>query len=115
MSDINHQDWKPVIVSKSKEKNASKPQVQIDHHTKVMRQLDKADEPDVIRKVSESDRKTIIDLRVVKKLNQEELAKRLSIRKEIVRDIENGSHAEDKQLTSRIIRYLNSLPVPQIN
>lgn len=111
MSNINNQDWKPVVVNNSQKKKVQ--QKQLEHNFKLMVSLNEASESDIIKKISENDRKLIIEQRIIKKISQENLAKRLSIKKEIIRDIENGSHNEDKTLTSRIIRFLNSLPIPQ--
>lgn len=104
MSYVNNQNWKTVVVNNPSKKKIQHKQV--DHIFKVMVALDNSNEPEVIKKVSEVDRKLIINLRVGKKLSQEELAKRLNIRKEIIRDIENGSYNENKSVTRRIINYL---------
>lgn len=76
---------------------------------KNMISLDNANEANIIKRINDNDRKKIIELRSTNKLTQEDLAKRINVRKEIIRDIENGSYFEDKQLFSKIIRFLSKL------
>lgn len=110
MSYTNNQDWKPIVINNANKKKI-KPK-QVDHNFKAMVALDNSNEVGVLNKVSEVDRKLIINLRMEKKISQENLAKRLSIRKETIRDIENGSYNENKSITGLIINYLKSLRIP---
>jgi ribosome-binding protein aMBF1 (putative translation factor) len=101
---INFQDWTTVVLKK-KEKKKQK-QLEIDPIVKKMNQLDNTDDVCKIETVSNDDRKLITSLRTTRKITQEELAKMLNIKKEIIRDIENGSLAENKQMINKIKNFL---------
>jgi ribosome-binding protein aMBF1 (putative translation factor) len=101
---INFQDWTTVVLKK-KEKKKQK-QLEIDPIVKKMNQLDNNDDVCKIETVSNDDRKLITSLRTTRKITQEELAKMLNIKKEIIRDIENGSLAENKQMINKIKNFL---------
>lgn len=102
---INVQDWTTVVLKKKKEKKKQK-QLQIDPIVKKMNQLDNNDDTCKAVSVSNDDRKLITSLRTARKITQEELAKMLNIKKEIIRDIENGSSIENKQMINKIKNFL---------
>jgi len=108
---FNNQDWTPVVIKKKVKKQP----IQIDPDFKNIKKLDEHEDGGEFNKISENDRRNIITLRSQKKIKQETLAMKLNIKKEIIRDIENGSHLENKQLYARIIKYLNSIPTPPKN
>lgn len=104
---MEHQDWNITTISKTK---VTVPQQkQITHQTTKFNEIDRSTEAIKINKISETDRLTIINLRNKNKLSQEDLAKRLNIRKELIRDIENGIYIENKVFIKKIINVLSSL------
>jgi len=109
---LSHQDWKPVVLSKPIK--TTQKLIQIDPNFKKMVQIEQESVNGnfTIEKISEDDKKYVCSLRILKKLSQDDLAKKLNIRKEIIRDIENGTHPKDNQLIARIKRILNALPTP---
>ena len=107
MSNINfqnNQDW--IITTLRKKSNIKKKQIQIDPTFKKMNNLDNATETIIIKKISDNDKKLLISLRIIKKISQIELAKQLNIKKETIRDIENGSYPENKLLFNKIKNHL---------
>ena len=108
---INEQDWIPVILKKNKKQIQN--QKLINPIVKKMNQLDNSDEIIKVIKVSDIDRKTISNLRLLKKISQKDLAIKLQIREDIIKNIENGTHNKDNQLISRIKTFLNKLPIKE--
>jgi ribosome-binding protein aMBF1 (putative translation factor) len=102
---IPHQDWEPRVLQKNTQTKVHKKH--IDPHVIKMAKLDKADEPIEIKLISDDDKKLIRSLRVEKKLSQEDLAKRLSMDKRTINDIESGRHPENKALINKIKTFLN--------
>ena len=101
---VNFQDWTTVVLKK-KEKKKQK-QLEIDPTLKKMNQLDNTDDACKVETVSNDDRKLITSLRTTRKITQEELGKMLNIKKEIIRDIENGTLVENKQMINKIKNFL---------
>jgi ribosome-binding protein aMBF1 (putative translation factor) len=104
LNQVNFQDWTTVVLKKKKE--IKQKQLEIDPIVKKMNQLDNTDDVCKIKTVSNDDRKLITSLRTTRKITQEELGKMLNIKKEIIRDIENGSLVEDKQMINKIKNFL---------
>jgi ribosome-binding protein aMBF1 (putative translation factor) len=118
MSDANnsnqsygHQDWTPCVLRKTVKKIQPK---HVDPTVIKMAKLDQADDIQLVKKVSEDIRKTIIALRVEKKISQEDLAKGLNLDKSVIREIEAGKYNENKTLTNRIKNHLKSRPTPAL-
>jgi DNA-binding XRE family transcriptional regulator len=84
-------------------------QPQVDPELKRSRMLDanNAGPLPKIEKVSLEDRKEITQLRILKKLTQDELTKRLNLQKDTIKNIENGTHEKNKALTSKIKAFLS--------
>jgi DNA-binding XRE family transcriptional regulator len=111
---MSFQDWKPVVLSKMGGAAMSKVgvknvQPQVDPELKRARMLDanNAGPLPKIEKVSVEDRKEITQLRILKKLTQDELTKRLNLQKDTIKNIENGTHEKNKALTSKIKAFLS--------
>lgn len=104
---MEHQDWN--IITLTKAKVTIPKQKQINHQITKFNEVDQSTEPTRINTISETDRFKIINLRNKNKLSQENLAKKLNIRKEIIRDIENGVYINNKILINKIINVLSSL------
>ena len=83
---------------------------QVDPATKRARMLDayNAETPaPKIEKVSTEDKKEITQLRILKKLTQDQLNIRLNLPKDTIKSIENGTHKKNKELTNKIISFLS--------
>lgn len=112
---MSFQDWKPVVLTKMGGATVSKVGYirvapQIDPATKQARMLDQFNaEGSVpkIEKVSAEDRKEITQLRVLKKMTQDQLNTTLNLKKDTIKNIENGTHEKNKALTSKIKAYLS--------
>ena len=106
-SSMSCQDWTPVILRKNNVyKQETKPPIHPD--AKRVRMLDAYNEGPTpkLEKVSTEDKKELTQLRILKKLTQEELNQRLHLKKDTIKTIENGTHEKNKQLTQKIKAYL---------
>ena len=106
MSNNLEQDWIPVIWKKNK--NKKKEPQSIDPTVHKLNIIDNKTIEDnlTIETLSKEDTMLLIQLRNDKKIKQEDLAIALNIKKDIIRDIENGSHPKDKSLFQKIKKYL---------
>jgi hypothetical protein len=110
---MSFQDWKPITLSKlggtSKSKTGVKNIVpHIDPNLKRARMLDANHEGPLpqFEKVSPQDRKEITQMRILKKLTQDELTKKLNLQKDTIKNIENGTHEKNKALINKIKAFL---------
>ncbi len=111
MSHQQFQDWEPVILKKSVKQKQT--HTQIDPRVKKLIQLDNNTGENLkIDTILDIDRKLITSLRISKGLSQDVLATKLNLRKDIIRDIENGKHPKDNQLINKIKKFLNQYVVP---
>ena len=115
---MNHQDWKPVILKKTQAQLHEMRSKQ-NKNTKVLnskkpnsntaninaRKLDEADIP-VLKYVPKNIAKEIQQARTLKKMSQQDLATRLSVKKNIINDLETGKILNDKQFISKVKRVL---------
>uniref|UniRef100_A0A6C0I464 HTH cro/C1-type domain-containing protein n=1 Tax=viral metagenome TaxID=1070528 RepID=A0A6C0I464_9ZZZZ len=108
-----YQDWKPVTFHKMGGAAVSK--VGCAHAThsqeqKKFRQLDSLNLTDsaapIQERVSVEDRKEITQLRILKKLTQDQLNIKMNLQKDTIKRIENGTHEKNKGLTNRIKDFL---------
>ena len=106
---FEHQDWEPCVLRKAVKKTQHK---HVDPNVIKMAKLDQTDDIIQIEKISDIDRKLITALRVEKKITQEYLAKHLNLDKSVIRYIENGKHAKNKNLTNKILKYLEKCQTP---
>lgn len=106
-----HQDWTEVVFKKT----VKQKQKQIDPIAKKMNQLDNdtGEKTYKIETVSKSDISDIIKCRTQLKLTRDDLATKLSINKDIIRDIETGSYPKNNKLISRIKKFLSEYKVPE--
>jgi DNA-binding XRE family transcriptional regulator len=109
------QDWTPVVLKKKgstdRTSHDKKGSIQVDPAAKRAQQLDafNAGPPPKIEKVSPEDKREIIQLRILKKITQEELNKRLNLKKDTIKTIENGTHEKNKALTNKIKEFLSKI------
>ena len=105
-----HQDWTPVTFTKPK---APPKQKQIDPTYKKMKELEENDDvPKKQELVSDEDKRFIQTLRVQKKLTQDDLTKQMSLKKDTIKDIENGKHPKNNLLISKIKKFLTNYQTP---
>ena len=102
----DHQDWQQVIWKKRE--NKKKEMQHIDPTVVKLNNIDNKTVEDnlAIEKLNKEETMLIIKLRNDKKLKQEDLATALNIKKDIIRDIENGCYPKDKLLFQKIKKYL---------
>jgi ribosome-binding protein aMBF1 (putative translation factor) len=106
MSNNLEQDWIPVIWKKNK--NKKKEEQSIDPTVHKLNIIDNKTIEDnlTIETLAKEDTMLLIKLRNDKKLKQEDVAIALNIKKDIIRDIENGCYPKDKSLFQKIKTYL---------
>jgi len=100
-----HQDLKTIVFTK---KPTPKKQIQIDPTYKKMKQLEEnnGETPIKLLTVSDEDKKIIQSLRLQKKFTQDDLNKKLALKKDTIKEIENGKHPKNIQLTNKIKKFL---------
>jgi ribosome-binding protein aMBF1 (putative translation factor) len=107
---MEHQDWSPVIFKKKPEKISipDSPQTISSTSSKPAWKIEKMiDEGIQLLKVSKEDSKIIIAGRINMKLSQKDLATRLNMQIKDIQEIENGKAIENKQVLSKIKKFLN--------
>jgi len=111
---LDHQNWEPVLFKK---KEQPKKQIHIDPNYKKMKELenDNGDLPIKTDKIPEADRKFIQSFRIQKKLTQDELNVKLSLKKDTIKEIENGKHPKNALLVNKIKKFLNEYISPTNN
>lgn len=100
---MDHQDWKPLVFSKAKPNTS----VHIQHEAgfKTKQNLN-SDDPDAPKKLGSENGKKIQTARNGLKLTQKELAQKLNIRDNVIRDYEIGAVVPDKNVLNKISRFL---------
>jgi ribosome-binding protein aMBF1 (putative translation factor) len=107
---FQHQDWNPVTFTK---KVTPKKQIHVDPTFKKMKELEENTEiPQKIETVSEGDKNFIRTLRTQKKLTQDELTKKMSLKKDTIKDIESGKHPKNNLLINKIKKFLTEYKCP---
>ena len=108
---LPHQDWSNVTFRK---KAPPKKQIHINPIFKKMKELEENTEiPNKIETVSDEDKKLIITLRTQKKITQEALTKKMSLKKDTIKNIELGKYNKDNLLISRIKTFLINYKSPE--
>jgi DNA-binding XRE family transcriptional regulator len=108
------QDWKPVTLHKMgpKQSKQVKPiPPAVNPEVKRTRMLDSSNDGTgpKIEKVSAEDRKEIMQLRLLRKITQSDLDKQLSLKKDTIKLIENGTYEKNKMLTNKIKEFLKKV------
>jgi|SRR3990172_707860 len=98
---MEHQDWTPIVLKKDEKKI-------IQPHPpghKQYKNLDSND-PDAPKPVGLSIGKQIQQARLNKKMTQDELAQKINVKPNIIRDYENGKAIPDKKVIQKISQIL---------
>ncbi len=110
---MEHQDWKPVIIGRNKTKSKDEAKrdgtiqtVHKDHRDQHLKKIDKEDEVQHIEKVDHNVSIIIQKARMDKKWTQKDLAQKINVKFEMIRDMEAGKANEDKGLLSKLQRPL---------
>ena len=104
------QDWTPVVLSKKGSvvsKTIAKP---VDPKIKQARLLDAYNAeapPPKPEKISPEEKKELTQLRLLKKITQDDLNKQLQLPKDTIKTIENGTHLKNKALFHKIKQFLS--------
>ncbi len=111
--EYQHQDWKTVVLTNPAKiaKNQPKEIVKKEEIYKSSSipsgvKLDENDEVKSIKYVPKEISHLIVDARCAKKLSRKDLAKNLSLKEDILADIENGKAIYNGEQISKIKRYL---------
>ena len=107
----SHQDWKPITLQKMGGATFSKVVARPIHpEQKKLATLELITDgvAPKVEKVSSEDRKEITQLRILKKLTQEQLNVRMNLAKDTIKRIENGTYEKNKGLTNRIKEFLSN-------
>ncbi len=110
---MDHQDWKPVILRKpkallpkpKKEKVLSNVKPNSNSASVNARKLEEVDIP-IQKKTPKEVYKEIQQARTLKKMSQQDLATRLSVKKSIINDLESGKMPYDKKFISKVKNVL---------
>lgn len=114
MNPINYQDWTPIVFGKNKNnkksndddkvlvakphcnKNTSTPSIKEDEETGIVK----------INTYGSEYGKRVQQARCEKKLKQKELANKLNVKEDVIREIENGKGKVDGKICSKIFQIL---------
>ncbi len=113
---MDHQDWKPVILRKTKQQlqkqgNVKKEKVlntkrpNSNNVNVNLKKLD-GDEVEPTKYVPKETAKLIQQARTMKKMTQQDLANRLNVKKNIINDLESGKMILNKAFVSKVKRVL---------
>lgn len=100
-----YQDWEPVVLRKTKKQSS---QHQNPEGYKKNKQLDSNDDLPKITKYTPEQSQFLMQLRKIKNVSQEELAKMLNINVSYVKEVENMSGVQNLKLYNTMVRKLNS-------
>jgi putative transcription factor len=105
---MEHQDWNPVVLGKPKSNVAKKSNPLSDqtHAQAVARKLEDPDENYVQEKVSLELRQKIQKARTAKKWSQDDLAKAIFVKKDVIAKYEAGTVAPDPDTLNKMQRAL---------
>jgi len=107
---MDHQDWKPVILSKPKKHIVEKTTVvkkNLNSNSIVNLNSKKMEEEDVkIEYVPKSVGIEIQKARSLLKLSQQDLANKLCVKKNIINDLESGKMVKNNAFVSKVKRIL---------
>lgn len=108
-NNYTHQDWTPVTTKKTE---VNKKTFNINPEYKKMKELDdNTGEPISVKKIDKSEIAIIKQLRINKKLSQTQVNNALSLQKDTIKNIENGTHVKNKQLFRKINNYLEKYQI----
>lgn len=101
--ELNHQDWKPVVLTKKRTATVKKQTAPPTHMTKV------ANATDVVPliRVDAAFAKRIVETRVHKQLTRKQLAQLLSIAESILADCETGGVKPSNAVMNKLHNYVN--------
>ena len=103
---LDHQDWKTIVVKKPKENKNSKKKTSNDTLKKISIEK-KADNDDLHHKQLNLElRQSIMKARVAKSLTQKQLANSVNLSQQIISDIESGKAIYNNLHINKIKRFL---------
>jgi ribosome-binding protein aMBF1 (putative translation factor) len=105
-SELDHQDWKTIVVKNKREEKASKPK--INNEQQKLNSIEKKVENDKLKHktITLELRKNIEKARCLKKLTQKQLANNINFPLQFISDIESGKAIYNHQHINKIKRYL---------
>ena len=104
--ELDHQDWKTVVLRKKQEDKISKPN--ISNQQQKVNSIEKKEENDELKhkQISLELRQNIQKARCLKKLTQKQLANNINLPLQVVSEIESGKSIYNHQHINKIKRYL---------
>jgi ribosome-binding protein aMBF1 (putative translation factor) len=103
MSHMPEQDWTPVVIKK---KVAPKAQINFNPgHKKELNLV--SDDPDPPKTLGKEKGQQIQQARCLKKLSQADLAKKIAVQANVIKDYENGNVIPNKKILRLICGQLN--------
>ena len=103
----NFQNWEPVVLKKTVKKTTKGPNIN-ENYIKMKKLEDNNDVPIKQEMVSDEDRRFIQTSRVQKKISQDELTKLMCLKKDTIKEIENGKHPKNNLLVNKIKKFLTN-------
>ena len=105
-SELDHQDWKTIIVKKKREEKVSKPK--INNEQQKLNSIEKKAENDDLKHktITLELRQNIQKARCLKKLTQKQLANNINLPLPVISEIESGKAIYNHQHIIKIKRYL---------
>lgn len=105
-SELDHQDWKTIVVKKKREDKTSKPKIS-NEQQKLKSIEKKADNDELKHKTITLElRQNIQKARCLKNLTQKQLANNINLPLQVISDIESGKAIYNHQHINKIKRYL---------
>ena len=107
---MEHQDWKPVILSKNPQKNYTQKELEDykkHHEEKLKKKKEEENEVKAPPKVSNELKKSLQQARISKKMSQKELATKLNVPVKTITDYENGKIVPNNQFIASMEKILN--------
>lgn len=98
---MEHQDWKPVIISRPPPINTNK------KYLRIKKDPCDSDDPPPPESIPLSTRSNFQKARISKGLSQAKLAMALNLNPKVISNLENGTDIPSKSLRQKIARYLN--------
>lgn len=101
---MSHQDWNPLIINNKNNKKSPKPKIVVPDEVIKMNKIENDEYQ--IPKISLNLQQQIQQARASKGWSQKDLAQRLNVKVDIIRNYESGTAIPDNSLLQRMSRLL---------
>lgn len=100
------QDFNDIVIRLKKPEKANHPHIQKPTGNKQIQKLEN-EEPEAPKKIAPDVKKKICQARTAMKMTQQELAQRINVKPDIVKDYECGNAIPNPQILNRLQKVLN--------